>query len=73
MSDEKPLTLNFDNIDPIFSISEKSKNAILRHLLRQLKVDDNNKVYFDGDADLTHGLAFPAKLNLLKLVRKHGK
>ena len=64
------LTLNFDNIDPIFSISEKSKNAILRHLLRQLKVDDNNKVYFDGDADLTHGLAFPAKLNLLKLLQQ---
>lgn len=74
MTDNKPLKTNYDNIDPIFALTESSKNSILRHLLRQLKVDDKNRVYFDGNAnDLTSGLAFPTNLNLVKLVRKHGK
>lgn len=61
-----------ENIDPIFTLTEKSKNRILRHLLSKLKVD-GDKVVCMADSDLAKGLEFPHNQNLLKLVRKHGK
>ena len=67
-----PLELDENKIDPIFAMSEKTKNNVLRTLAKhfEIKGDEVNVI---AKKNITYGVGIATGTAIKKLIQKHGK